>query len=128
MLEFGKNPFNTDRSKLAEICKFFNFDNTVAQKEHAFVMSKIILIENLEEKLEILKETELLKKIYSNILSMFASSYNCESAFSSLNFILNCYRSVLTQQNTENCLILATSSIEIEISDLISAVQCQQSH
>ena len=67
-----------------------------------------------------------LKKVYCKILSMFADSYNCESAFSNLAFILNKYRNSLTQQHLKYALKISATNFNLNYEKLLK--NCQKSH
>ena len=67
-----------------------------------------------------------LKKVYCKILSMFADSYNCESAFSNLAFILNKYRISLTQQHLKYALKISATNFNLNYEKLLK--NCQKSH
>jgi hypothetical protein len=67
---------------------------------------------------------KLLKQVISILLS-FASTYLCETAFSTLTIIKNKYRSRL---NVEADLRVVVSNIKLNIESIMSKMQAQVSH
>ena len=72
---------------------------------------------------------------YSNIkilafyvLTMFPSTYVCESAFSSMNAIKTHERNRLTNKNLENCLRIKLTSISPDFRGLATSGRCHFSH
>ena len=79
-------------------------------------------------KKEIFSTNKILSLTHSKILSLFTDSYLCESALSKMNFILNWYRSNLTQLHLEDTLMAVCSSIELDFDKIVDKVDCQMSH
>ena len=71
---------------------------------------------------------KILSRSYLKIMSVFSSSYKCEMSFSAMNFIMNQYRSSLTQNHLRDCLIVSLSSFEISFTSVVKQLQCQISH
>lgn len=61
----------------------------------------------------------ILKNEVTKLLSMFSSTYVCESAFSNMKHIKNEYRSKLTQNNLLNLLRIALSSELVDFDLLV---------
>ena len=59
---------------------------------------------------------------------VLADLYLCESAFSKMNFILNEYRTNLTQLHLEDTLMAACSSIALDFDKIVAKLDCQISH
>ena len=85
-------------------------------------------LQSKEMSIQTLKNFKMLKLAYAKILSMFPDSYICESTFSKLNFILNQYRSNLTQKNLLNCIKIACNDSEIDFEEIVKDMFCQVSH
>ena len=70
----------------------------------------------------------LLRKHAACILSMFASSYLCEQAFSSMNLVKTKLRSRLTEANLHaNLRIALAVDLKPDIANLVKNKQCQVS-
>ena len=64
-----------------------------------------------------------LKDVALKIYSMFGSTYMCENMFSSMQVVKSRNRNQKANQTLDNCLRLATTSINI---DRETTVQCQR--
>ncbi|KAH9510634.1 hypothetical protein DERF_009150 [Dermatophagoides farinae] len=62
------------------------------------------------------------------ILSIFSSTWACESLFSELNFIKNKYRNRMTDESSSACVLLKLTKYEPDIKLLSSGIQKQKSH
>ena len=69
-----------------------------------------------------------LKKVAVAILSIFSSSYSCESLFSTMNFIKSDIRNSLTDDLSAACVALKNTKYSPDIKLLSSAIQQQKSH
>lgn len=69
-----------------------------------------------------------LKKLATLVLSIFSSTYACESLFSEISFIKNSYRNKLTGESSAACALLKVTTYEPDIQHLASKVQQQKSH
>jgi hypothetical protein len=76
---------------------------TVALKEHAGVCDPV----NFWGKMVPSADVPVLKKLALYILTMFGSTYTCESAFSTIHFIKNKYRTRLTNKHLHQCFRVA---------------------
>lgn len=74
------------------------------------------------------KKFPLLRREAFKVLSMFGTTYTCESAFSLMNHMKNKKRSRLLTTNLEGNLRLALYKGEIIFKDLASSIQSQGSH
>ena len=74
------------------------------------------------------EEYSNLKKVALYILTMFPSTYVCESSFSAMNAIKTHERNRLTHQNLENCLRIKVTSISPDIQKIVTSGRCQFSH
>ncbi|GBL81369.1 hypothetical protein AVEN_143671-1 [Araneus ventricosus] len=68
------------------------------------------------------------KKLAYGVLTIFASTYSCEEAFSCMNIIKSKVRSQLTNKNLESCLKLKTTSYKPDLIKLSKGMQSQCSH
>lgn len=59
-----------------------------------------------------------LKNVAMGILTIFSSTYSCESLFSSMNFIKSDLRSTLTDESSTACITLKTTHYEPDIKKL----------
>ncbi|XP_061597630.1 protein FAM200A-like [Cololabis saira] len=64
-------------------------------------------------------EYSWIKKLAFYVLTMFPSTYTCESAFSSMNAIKTQERNRLTHKNLENCLRVKVTSISPDIQKIV---------
>ena len=69
-----------------------------------------------------------LKKVALYILTMFTSTYVCESSFSATNAIKTHERNRLTHQNLENCLRIKVTSVSPDIQQIETSGRCYLSH
>ncbi|XP_056110235.1 SCAN domain-containing protein 3-like [Rhinichthys klamathensis goyatoka] len=69
-----------------------------------------------------------LQKVAICVLTMFGSTYRCESAFSAMNAVKNSYRSSLTNEHLGQCLRLATTPFVPRFRQLMGDRQCHFSH
>ena len=74
------------------------------------------------------EEYSNLKKVALYILTMFPSTYVCESSFSAMNAIKTHERNRLTHQNLENCLRIKVTSISPDIEKIVTSGRCHFSH
>ena len=70
----------------------------------------------------------ILSKLTIHILTMFGSTYCCESAFSNMNFIKNKFRSCLMNQHLHRSLRLATAELEPRFKELARKQKCHFLH
>ena len=69
-----------------------------------------------------------LRNFSLEILSLFGSTYICESAFSTMNLIKSKSRNRLLDSSLESCIRLATTGCSIDFENLANEKQCQSSH
>ena len=69
-----------------------------------------------------------LKNLAIAILSIFSSTYCCESLFSQMNLIKNNLRSSLIDESSSACALLKVTEYEPDIKRLSSKLQQQKSH
>ncbi|ROL47376.1 General transcription factor II-I repeat domain-containing protein 2B [Anabarilius grahami] len=70
----------------------------------------------------------LLQKMALQILTMFPSTYCCESAFSTMNMVKDAYRSTLTNEHLHQCLRLALTPFMPKFKQLVTQRRCHLSH
>ena len=68
-----------------------------------------------------------LKKNAARIISLFGSTYVCEQMFSRMKHVKNKIRSI-TDGHLEQCMRLATTSLDLEIDFLVRKKQSQVAH
>ena len=66
------------------------------------------------------KNYPILSRIAIKLMTLFGSTYMCESLFSKLTFIKNIYRSTLTNEHTKHLLQLAVSKRAIDYMSLVN--------
>lgn len=69
-----------------------------------------------------------LHRLAVQILTMFGSTYSCESAFSTMNFVKNKFRSCMTSEHLHHCIRLAVTKLVPRFSELIRNKKCNFSH
>ncbi|CAG4958801.1 unnamed protein product [Colias eurytheme] len=69
-----------------------------------------------------------LEKLAHAILTVFSSTYACESLFSEMNNIKDSVRNRLTDESSSACILLKVTSYNHNISQLSSNLQQQKSH
>ncbi len=62
------------------------------------------------------------------VLSMFGSTYTCESSFSHMNSIKSSIRCSLTESTLQQCLRIALTSYEPKVTALVQNKKCHFSH
>lgn len=70
----------------------------------------------------------LLQKMTLHILTMFGSTYRCESAFLTMNTVKNQYCSGLTNEHLHQCVRLAITPFEPKFKALVADTRCHFSH
>ena len=70
----------------------------------------------------------VLRQLAVQILTMFGSTYCCESAFSTMNFIKNKFRICMTNENLHHCIRLAITKLEPKFKELVRNKKCNFSH
>ena len=126
LFRFGKSPENASLKDFEEICNIFRLDFEKVKGEFAKYKAALMLSEDPDRK--ILCTYEMLSLCYSKVLSMFADSYECESCFSKMNYVLNEYRSNLAQNHVEDCLMTACSEVDLDFDSIVTKIDCQISH
>ncbi|XP_059210109.1 SCAN domain-containing protein 3-like [Centropristis striata] len=74
------------------------------------------------------EEYSNLKTVALYTLTMFPSTYMCESSFSAMNAIKTHERNRLTHKNLENCLRIKVTSISPDIQKIVTSGRCHFSH
>ncbi|KAM3860305.1 SCAN domain-containing protein 3-like [Diretmus argenteus] len=74
------------------------------------------------------EEYRWVKKLALYVLTMFPSTYTCESSFSSMNAIKTHERNRLTHKNLENCLRIKVTSISPDIQKIVTKGRCNFAH
>lgn len=69
-----------------------------------------------------------LRKIGSFVLTMFRSTYVCETVFSRMNYVKSKFRNRLTDRHLEDCLVAATTSYNPEFTKIAKDSKSQFSH
>ncbi|XP_013125772.2 general transcription factor II-I repeat domain-containing protein 2 [Oreochromis niloticus] len=68
------------------------------------------------------------KRAALKILSMFGSTYVCESVFSTLKHVKSKHRSVLTDTHVKELLRVATTEYKPDLKRIVPGKECQKSH
>lgn len=126
LLKFGENIESITFEDLDLIASMFGYEYQKLKTEFIAYKSDIAL--NPDLNFVKLKNQKLLSQAYGNVVSVFADSYMCETSFSKMNFILNEFRSRLTQYHLECCLIVSCTNIEIDFDNLVASIDCKVSH
>ena len=124
LIEFANNPLNVVPAEAAELAKITGISESELQNEIINYNSELNLSKG-DENLEILMGFKLLSKSYAIAVSIFPNSYSCESSFSKLNFILNEFRSSLTNENAIDSLLTACSEIELDFKKIVKTFDCK---
>ncbi|XP_068238466.1 zinc finger BED domain-containing protein 5-like [Palaemon carinicauda] len=69
-----------------------------------------------------------LHRLAVQILTMFGSTYCCESAFSTVNLVKNNFRSCMTNEHLHHCLRLAITPLVPKFRELAKSKKCNFSH
>ena len=69
-----------------------------------------------------------LKNLATALLTMFSSTYACESLFSMMNFVKSRNRSSMTDETSSACISLKVTKYKPDIKSLSSVMQQQKSH
>lgn len=68
------------------------------------------------------------KRAALKLLSMFGSTYVCESVFSTLKHVKSKHRSVLTDTQVRELLRVATTEYKPDLRRIVQSKECQKSH
>lgn len=74
------------------------------------------------------QEYDALKALAMYVLTMFGSTYTCESAFSTMNAIKTHERNRLSDHSLEDCLRISLTTVEPDMKKLVSEGRCNFSH
>jgi hypothetical protein len=74
------------------------------------------------------KDYSTLKIVALAVLSIFSSTYSCESLFSEINFIKSDLRNRLTDECSVTCTLLKVTNYTPNINELASSIQQKNSH
>lgn len=124
LIIFGNDPSKVEPKDATELAQITGISETELQMDIVKYNSELSLAKG-DNDLNILKRFKFLAKAYSIAISIFPNSYNCESSFSKLNFILNEYRSSLTNDNASDCLLTACSDLELDFKKIIKKFDCK---
>ena len=69
-----------------------------------------------------------IKRAALKLLSMFGSTYVCESVFSTLNYVKSRHRSVLNDTLVKELLRVATTEYKPDLKKMVKEKECQNSH
>ncbi|XP_040278185.1 zinc finger BED domain-containing protein 5-like [Bufo bufo] len=79
-------------------------------------------------KLVIPAKYPLIQKLAIHVLTMFGSTYTCESAFSTMNLVKNRYRTQITDEHLHQCVRMAVTPFVPNFKGLVKEKKCQFSH
>ena len=123
-IKFGDAPSKILKNDALELAKFIDVKTLDLQIEIINYNSELELAKD-DSDLAILKNFKKLKDLFALAKSKFSNSYSCESSFSSLYYILNEYRSSLTNENISNCLMTACSSLKLDFGKIVKKFDCK---
>lgn len=127
LIDFGRDPAKITTSEIVEIGQILGIDPILLKGQ--FIKFKAAFLSSRDCHKKFIIDQPLLCVAYAKVLSILPSSYSCESIFSSLNFIVNEFRSVLTQSHIKDLLLIACSEIDIDLKKFVSKLKnCQFSH
>ncbi|XP_051783182.1 SCAN domain-containing protein 3-like [Erpetoichthys calabaricus] len=139
LLHVVRNPFTSTPNtspKAAEFLKLHGIDEGPLQLEMIEMQASCELKDALQEK----GCTELwtkhvdpemfpnMKKLAMCVLTMFGSTYTCESSFSHMNAIKTDNQISLTNEHLHHCLRIAVTPYEPNFSRLAQSMKCHFSH
>lgn len=131
LILFGKSLDKLDIKDIEQIGELLGID--VEKLKTQFITLKSRIMTNLQFDHSDFKSSchdlPLIADILAKVISIFPSSYACESAFSKMNAILTEYRSRLTNDHLRDCLIIACSLKKPNIEEFVKNLKnCQLSH
>ena len=118
LIKFGDAPSKVLPNDAPELAQFIDVKALDLQFEIINYNSELELAGD-DSDLAILKNFKKLKDLFALAKSIFPNSYSCESSFSSLNYILNEYRSSLTNENMRDCLMTACSCLSLDFKKIV---------
>ena len=130
-ITFLLDPFNAEKDCLKAPLVT---DEAAAELEmidlYEEVQLKLILREGTIEfwKMVPLEKYPNVKRAALKILSMFGSTYVCESVFSTLKHVKSKHRSVLTDTHVKELLRVATTEYKPDLKKIVQNKECQKSH
>lgn len=123
LIGFTTKPFEITVTNLERICKELGFDTKATIREFIELNSKLEILSKSEQ--ELIASSNHFRKLYFSIKSFYPDSYLCEKAFSNMNFILNQYRSRLTQENIKNLLVISLTNLIPNMERIVLKLDCQ---
>lgn len=111
--------------------KFVMLRNELEEIQRDRAIGKLVV--NIGDKIlkvwnEIPKDYSTLKIVALAVLSIFSSTYSCESLFSEMNFIKSDLRNRLTDECSAACTLLKVTNYKPNINELASSVQQHKSY
>lgn len=130
--KFLKNPFIFDTNEIQKLSELFNTKKTHLEYDTSLIKEETSVPNETNNELweRLLSNCDffVLKNILQKFLSMFGSTYLCESTFSSLTRRKNKYRSSLTQEHLESEIRCEISKFKPNLIELAQSMDCQTSH
>ncbi|RYX83882.1 hypothetical protein EON73_03630 [bacterium] len=130
--KFLKNPFIVDDNNIQNLSDIFNEKKTHLEYDIALIKEETYMPNETNEQLwnRLLSNSNfmVLKNILPKFVSMFGSTYLCESTFSSLLRRKSKIRSSLSQINLESELRCEMVKSKPDLSKLSLLKECHPSH
>ncbi|XP_022127415.2 general transcription factor II-I repeat domain-containing protein 2-like [Pieris rapae] len=132
-----ENPWHLEVATTTELA-LLGFDNVKLSDELIDLKNDTNLEAIFKEKRETHQYEEFWKLVPDNyktlkncahlLLTLFATTYICESSYSKMKYAKNVYRSRLTDPHLDDVLRIACSNYVPDLTKIVKLLQCQKSH
>lgn len=139
LLHVVRDPFTSTHSmspKAGEFLRLINIDEGPMLLELIDIKASCELNDAFKKegctefwvKCIIAEKFPMMKNLAMCVLTMFGSTYTCESSFSHMNAIKTCNRASLSNEHLQSCLRIALTSYEPNFCALAQSRRCNVSH
>lgn len=126
LMKFGESVETCTLESLKQVGEKLDISFDKLRSEFHQYKSQLLLKSDPDYK--ILSTYKTLSMARCKVLSIFADSYMCESSFSKMNFILNEFRTRMTQEHVNDCLMIACSDLPVDFDHLVDSHECRVSN
>lgn len=129
---FLKNPFNFDLAEAKKLSILLGIDKAALEND----LVKILSLDEIKTKKVTLMwlnlfdqhEFEVINLVVAKLLSIFGSTYVCESAFSNLKYRKSKCRSQITDENLEAEMRCSATNFTPNFKELVKQKICRKSN
>lgn len=127
---FFDRPAHFDVADAASVCELLKVERAAFETELLEIQAQMQFEEqeHMNDRKWMKVDKPTLREAAIKVLSMFGSTWTCESTFSTMKVLKNKQRSRLLHENLERHLLCAVTNLMPRLTDLTKGMQCQVSH